>query len=667
MADNINVSGLQKTWDSFGNPIVIDSKGNIVDVVYGGANNDIVSMTTRGSIGGDPVTNYYDANGNFTHATSNNPTVEGGKNFVVDYDASGKAYKREYNPDEWGDIKRIVSTIGAAALGGAGAGSWLGGTLGLGTGALGSAAGGALIGGGLAGVTGQDVAKGALLGGLGGYVQGSGGIDGLLGNTSNDFFPIGGTAGTTLTPAAIESGLGTAGYGLNAAAASSGLFNPSLVGLNANAGVNALNTGTSQYGLDFGKSSNLSSMNGGTGLTNTSAANLADMGGGQGLTVTNGANSTTLQDALDTFGGVSKNLDTMNGGTGLTTNTNTTTGNVVSQGGVNTGFNVTDYLNNTVGAGLGKTLNNIDTGINSTVTNNTSTTKNGLSTSDTIKLLGLAGGLLGGTSALTGGGSRSSAVPTQGVPTQSPGYYNAIQQYYNAYMPNQPRDVAGPLEQWYNNSYGKAATTGSTTTPNTAATTAPVNTQANFKTAVPGAVAGLLTTPALAQASAVDKANLYNTMLSSGMSDAAIRQAVTERVGAQTNNDWNYLQGLGAAQALQGASITPQAVQNIQGLESGDKAIAYNSLLDSGLNDAQIRNLVESKMGAQTNNDWQYLTKMAGVQKVQYGTPIEKAQAYNEMLATGMNDADVRKLVEQAVGNQPDADWQYLKQLASSI
>lgn len=548
----------------------VDQYGNVYDPTYGGEMNDL--QVLQNNVGGLQYS--YDANGNPINAQGNIFEVNGQKYGHV-YTPDGKDQVVPINDDPWADVKGIISTIGAAALGGAGAGSWLGGTLGLGTGALGSAAGGALIGGGLAGVTGQDVAKGALLGGLGGYVQGSGGVSGLFG---------GDTSLQSAIDADIAGGM-VPEFGTNAA------YDATMANLMAN-----------------------------------SPGAIAQL---QGI-VDNQVGGVTGPDNIDVGGGWNP--------AGVTTDT----------------VNYDQYANPQ--QGTEDVLNKTST---STIDNKT------------IADLAKAGvGLLGGSAAvktLTGANTNPITSPTQGVPTPSSDYYNTIQQYYNAYMPNAPRNVAGPLEQWYNNSYGKAATTGSTTTPNTSATTAPVNTQANFKTAVPGAVAGLLTTPALAQASAVDKANLYNTMLSSGMSDAAIRAAVTERVGAQTNNDWNYLQGLGAAQALQGASITPQAVQNIQGLESGDKAIAYNSLLDSGLNDAQIRNLVESKMGAQTNNDWQYLTKMAGVQKVQYGTPIEKAQAYNEMLATGMNDADVRKLVEQAVGNQPDADWQYLKQLASSI
>lgn len=63
-------------------------------------------------------------------------------------------------------------------------------------------------------------------------------------------------------------------------------------------------------------------------------------------------------------------------------------------------------------------------------------------------------------------------APTQGVPTSSPDYYRAVQQYYNAYMPNAPRDVAGPLQQWYDNSYG-TPTSQPTQPPGVSAPTQP--------------------------------------------------------------------------------------------------------------------------------------------------------------------------------------------------
>jgi hypothetical protein len=96
-------------------------------------------------------------------------------------------------------------------------------TLAAGT-AANAAATGALLGGGSAALTGGDVARGALLGGLGGYASNA--LSGAMAPTDLGM-------NSQLTPAAIEAGLGTPGYGYNAAAASSGLFNPAMIGAGA--------------------------------------------------------------------------------------------------------------------------------------------------------------------------------------------------------------------------------------------------------------------------------------------------------------------------------------------------------------------------------------------------------------------------------------------------
>jgi hypothetical protein len=79
--------------------------------------------------------------------------------------------------------------------------------------------------------------------------------------------------------------------------------------------------------------------------------------------------------------------------------------------------------------------------------------------SDILKLLTL----LGGTAAVSGAGTGT--VPVGSVPPSDrmigsttpqfgDDYYAAVQRYYNAYMPETPRNVAGPLQQWYENKYG---------------------------------------------------------------------------------------------------------------------------------------------------------------------------------------------------------------------
>lgn len=67
----------------------------------------------------------------------------------------------------------------------------------------------------------------------------------------------------------------------------------------------------------------------------------------------------------------------------------------------------------------------------------------------------LGAGLLAGTAGAGGGGMVTIPTPSNragvssGTADFSPEYYQQIQQYYNAYMPEQPKDVATPLQQWY--------------------------------------------------------------------------------------------------------------------------------------------------------------------------------------------------------------------------
>jgi hypothetical protein len=65
-------------------------------------------------------------------------------------------------------------------------------------------------------------------------------------------------------------------------------------------------------------------------------------------------------------------------------------------------------------------------------------------------------GTTGAVRVATGGGGTNTPLqaPTQGVPTNDPNYYNQLQQYYNAYLPQTPRDVVTPLQQWYNSRSG---------------------------------------------------------------------------------------------------------------------------------------------------------------------------------------------------------------------
>lgn len=70
-------------------------------------------------------------------------------------------------------------------------------------------------------------------------------------------------------------------------------------------------------------------------------------------------------------------------------------------------------------------------------------------------VVGLAG-TTGAVRAVTGGGGTNIPLqtPTQGMPEFTPEYYQQLQQYYNSYLPQTPRDVVTPLQQWYNSKSG---------------------------------------------------------------------------------------------------------------------------------------------------------------------------------------------------------------------
>ena len=68
-----------------------------------------------------------------------------------------------------------------------------------------------------------------------------------------------------------------------------------------------------------------------------------------------------------------------------------------------------------------------------------------------VSSLGMLGGV--GTDG-TGTGTTTTLTPATPVPVGNEDYYKAVQRYYNAYMPQTPRDVATPLQQWYEGKFG---------------------------------------------------------------------------------------------------------------------------------------------------------------------------------------------------------------------
>ncbi len=137
---------------------------------------------------------------------------------------------------------------------------------------------------------------------------------------------------------------------------------------------------------------------------------------------------------------------------------------------------------------------------------------------------------------------------------------------------------------------------------------------------------------------AADKANAYNSMLSSGMSDAQIRQAATSALGAQTNADWSALQGLASAARQSAPTAQPSGMlaaaqpltipQSVYQSAPQAKANYYNQQLSAGYSDAQIRQAA----GPQTDADWATLQTLAG--KAPAANPATTAKPYGGLSAS---------------------------------
>lgn len=312
------------------------------------------------------------------------------------------------------------------AIGGMIAAPWLSTQIGALTGLTGaglSAATGATLGGATGLLTGGDlgdIAKGALLGGAGGYIGGSI-SEGLSGS---DFA---GT-GSNLNMAQIESGLGTPGYGYNAGAASSGLFNPAVIGSGAY-------TQTS-YPYDYADlaAADTLQLYGQVGANPAAIEQNLVATGVDPLVAADAANQVILNPSI-TQADLTNYLNTQYTGTGGIYDVNP----------------AVTYPTSTL-PGSGGLLNDVPGYVKPTTTTPTTPTTTTPSTSDLLKLATTLG-TLNAAGNIGGGGGGAPVNPTQGVPVNNPAYYQAIQQYYNTYMPNQPADVATPLQQWYSGAY----------------------------------------------------------------------------------------------------------------------------------------------------------------------------------------------------------------------
>jgi hypothetical protein len=186
---NVNINDLIKSYDAYDNPILKDAQGNVYNPVYGGEMNTLQSLNRVSDMNGVPLTQYFDANGNFIYGNENKNYGTGTNGIARDYDINGNMTERAFVNDPWKDIKEAGLFLGSAALGANALGAALGQAsifgagAGAGAGATGltaeqlatmNALGGTEVAGGL-------TAAEAATAGLGGGVTGAGA--GLLGAT----------------------------------------------------------------------------------------------------------------------------------------------------------------------------------------------------------------------------------------------------------------------------------------------------------------------------------------------------------------------------------------------------------------------------------------------------------------------------------------------------
>lgn len=402
--------------------------------IYGGPDDDPVLLgygpdrviTTYGNKEtGQALTNTYGER-QTGNAWGGTYAGDGNTAYRVQFDAKGNPifYTTGASSSDIGDLAPLL-TIGSLLVA-PGLSGLIGGATGLTGGAL-AAATGATLGAGTAALTDNDILKGALLGGGTAY----------LGNT---LFGGGNTTdlgmNSDLTMAQIESGLGTEGYGVGAQATQSGLFDPAVIGSGAY-------TQTSYpYDMSEFLAADVQNLYSQVGSNIPAIEQNLVASGVDPLVAADVANQITLNPNISTYD-LTNYINTNFGGGNLYDVNTTTTSTVPEPDYSNEGRNYPTTAS-TQGAG------------GSPVNASTAAAAAGLTASQIANLIKAGVGLLstGAVANAVGGTGGVGALPTQGVPTGNQDYYNAIQQYYNAYMPAAPRDVATPLQNWYNSKYG---------------------------------------------------------------------------------------------------------------------------------------------------------------------------------------------------------------------
>jgi hypothetical protein len=242
-------------------------------------------------------------------------------------------------------------------------------------------------------------------------------------------------------------------------------------------------------------------------------------------------------------------------------------------------------------------------------------------------------GLLGAGNAVSnmGGGNTSTATPVTysggGAGGYSPEYFSQLQSNYNSLMPNVPRDVASPLQNWYSTEFNPGASVtgslfGGMTGGMTPTTLKPVTPPVVKPPVVP--VKTVATSPLYASltktSTPVDVAKAYTDFIASaGGNTAANRQAATDYLTnlgltqGQIESSYNaYLDTLPAAgntyQQLNAKATPSNVVQaytafiaNAGGDTATNRQLAADYLKDIGVSDALINQAYNTYLASTTN------------------------------------------------------------------
>jgi hypothetical protein len=505
---------------------------------------------------------------------------------------------------------------------------------------------------------------------------------------------------TGATAQAVGQGLLTTGTKFGAGeslgdALTAGLVSGGLV-YGGNLLTDALTT-PSIYDLSSG--TNLDLMGGGQGLTQNTAGNLDLMGGGQGLTVNN-LTSATLADAINTIGGSNvPTLNTMGGGQGITLTTPT---GVVSQGGV-TPVGTTGSQTQAVNLGdlivgnLGADLNAVTTGVNNTLTTpatttvdttTTDTTKTtdttqakkpfNLTPSDIIRIIQV-GSTVAALNAAKNAGDGSTQYDIVPVPTDWTSPQSIAQTW------NYPTPISfGTSDLLKGTQWEKYLSQNPT--PNRLNEMNYNQLLESLKSNKPVTINDVITgiqsqyaPPSAGQLSAqrqgMDKTKYISNITdwlnaNPNATDAQVRAQMAAFGISQQDVSQAINKPINVIQQKYDAAFT--------GATPEQKAEAYNSLINQGLTDAQIRTAITADTGQQTDTDWNYLQQLAATTNpaftiaqptltaLQSAAPTEKASAYNTLIGQGFNDAQIRGTINNLMGTQTDTDWAALQQYAKA-